>query len=157
MKTLQVRKTALSHMMRLAGIMLAVFLAGLHQSLVKPALGADTVNLENRSPASIDDSFKATVNDSVTRLIVQHDDKILMCGSFTQVNGASRQGAARLHPDGSLDPSFNPPAISRLCIQQADGRILAITPSQTLVRLRPDGALDTEFTVVNGYWCAVSI
>lgn len=38
------------------------------------------------------------------------DGTLVVAGPFTEVGGTSRRGLARLHPDGSLDPSFNPPA-----------------------------------------------
>jgi uncharacterized delta-60 repeat protein len=46
-------------------------------------------------------------NDIVNGLAVQEDGKILVVGDFTEYDGVSRRFIARLHPDGSLDPSFH--------------------------------------------------
>jgi uncharacterized delta-60 repeat protein len=46
-------------------------------------------------------------NDVVNGLAVQEDSKILVVGDFTEYDGVSRRFIARLHPDGSLDPSFH--------------------------------------------------
>jgi uncharacterized delta-60 repeat protein len=43
-----------------------------------------------------------------TSLVVQPDDKLLVVGKFSHVNGVLRGGLARLNSDGSLDASFVP-------------------------------------------------
>lgn len=53
-------------------------------------------------------AFAPDVNGTVYAIAVQADGRILIGGSFTQVNGVSRTYLARLFPDGSLDASFAP-------------------------------------------------
>jgi len=57
---------------------------------------------------------------------IQPDGKILICGSFTSVQGVPRNSIARLNTDGSLDLDFNPNPDSRVraVAVQADGKIL---------------------------------
>src|SRR5206468_12110603 len=43
-------------------------------------------------------------------LAVQTDGKIVVGGSFSTLNGQTRDYIGRLDPDGSLDASFNPGA-----------------------------------------------
>jgi len=79
---------------------------------------------------------------------VQPDGKILVAGSFESYNGVPRSGLFRLHPDGSLDGSFEVdpeslPWVGQLQLLR-DGSILALGSS--LYRLYPDGSIDTSFT-----------
>jgi uncharacterized delta-60 repeat protein len=61
---------------------------------------------------SLDDTFQINVGvrTSVSGwcVAVQSDNKLLIGGPFTSVNGTERAGMARLNPDGSLDPGFSP-------------------------------------------------
>jgi len=45
-------------------------------------------------------------------IAIQEDGRIVICGSFTAVNGVKRLYIARLNPDGSLDDTFKSPFIS---------------------------------------------
>ncbi|MGN6416072.1 MAG: delta-60 repeat domain-containing protein [Pseudobacter sp.] len=56
-----------------------------------------------------DDSFTPiTVDGRIDDVEIQgFDQKILIAGSFTKVNGVRRGGVARLNTDGTLDESFN--------------------------------------------------
>jgi uncharacterized delta-60 repeat protein len=100
----------------------------------------------------------------VTSLALQGDGKILIGGSFTNVNGVARQGVARLNRDGSLDTTFldglsgattSEPGncfISAMVLQ-SDGKVLIGgvfdfingVPRKNLPRLNSDGSLDTGF------------
>ena len=53
-----------------------------------------------------DPAFSASTNGVVQAIAVQADGKVLLGGSFTQVNGVARAGLARLNADGSLDTAF---------------------------------------------------
>ena len=69
-------------------------------------------------------------------------------GSFESYNGIPRVGLFRLHPDGSLDETFEVdpealPWVGQLQLLR-DGSILALGSS--LYRLFPDGSIDTSFT-----------
>ncbi len=70
---------------------------------------------------SVDTSFKATgvtggplnvliAGDTATvwAIALQADGKILIGGTFNTVNGIHRSHLARLHPDGTLDATFDP-------------------------------------------------
>lgn len=59
---------------------------------------------------SLDATFNpgSGANGEVRRIEVQSDGKIIIAGSFSQVNGISRNRLARLNADGSLDVAFNP-------------------------------------------------
>ncbi|HVK46820.1 MAG TPA: hypothetical protein VM488_03235 [Pseudobacter sp.] len=58
----------------------------------------------------IDPGFQVLNMDGRADVVVVQpwDQKILIGGGFTTINGISRKGVARLHTDGSLDLSFNP-------------------------------------------------
>ena len=75
---------------------------------------------------------------SVVAIALQSDGKVLIGGSFTNVNGTSGNRIARLSADGSLDTNFNPGT-------GVNGSVLAIT-------LQPDGKvlIGGSFTAVNG-------
>ncbi len=97
-------------------------------------------------------------NDYIGRaVLVPGSGKILISGDFTSFNGVPRNRIARLHPDGSLDTTFDPGAgadrhINAIAVQ-ADGRILIGgyfsnyngVPRNYLARLNTDGSLDTSF------------
>jgi uncharacterized delta-60 repeat protein len=118
------------------------------------------------APGSLDPAFNAgTINGAVRVLVIQPDDKILIAGDFTSVNGLARHGLARLNRDGALDLTFNPAPeltqspsnhITDLALQ-TNGNILlgglfdlkvpnATTNTAHLVlRLLSDGSLDTSY------------
>jgi uncharacterized delta-60 repeat protein len=83
----------------------------------------------------VDLPFNPNPNHFVSSMAVQADGQILVCGGFTTLeptNGidppVSRNGIARLKPDGTLDFPFNPNALGGGVIAialQADGKILA--------------------------------
>lgn len=91
----------------------------------------------------------------VTALLVQPDDRVLVLGGFDRVNGVPRKNLARLHPDGTLDTSFNTGTwVNRglfAMALQPDGKLLlAGRDDQTkddVVRLNPDGSIDPTFNI----------
>jgi uncharacterized delta-60 repeat protein len=108
----------------------------------------------------------------VYSVVLQKDGKILVGGAFSGVAGQSRWNLARLNPDGTLDPTFNPGAqtpsgqseVYSLALQ-ADGKILVGgsfallggVPCGNLGRLNADGSVDTSFNPdVTGYYDSVS-
>src|SRR6185436_15405568 len=46
-------------------------------------------------------------NKPVRAMALQPDDRVLVAGDFTEYNDISRNGFARLNPDGSLDLTFD--------------------------------------------------
>ncbi len=94
---------------------------------------------------------------SAYAVMVQPDARILVGGSFTTINGVARGGIARLNPDGSIDPSFNPGSGANGCVnaivRQNDGRIVIAgqfsrfngVSRNRVARLHPNGTLDLSF------------
>jgi len=89
-----------------------------------------------------------------TTLARQADGKIVIGGSFLQVDGATHTRLARLNVDGSVDPTFTDPAVDsevKAVAVQPDGKLLiggSFTsvggqPRHYLARLDADGTLDT--------------
>lgn len=107
---------------------------------------------------SLDTSFTTTgINSNILSSAVQSDGKIIIGGTFTTVNGSTRNFIARLNSDGTLDTGFNPnlnASVLSNCISlQSDGKILiggdfttvgGVTRNR-LARLNSDGTLDTSF------------
>jgi len=120
------------------------------------------------SDGSLDTAFNppAGANGSVFALDRQSDGKVLVGGTFTQLNGSNSQiRLGRLNADGSLDTSFSPTANNTVnTIKfQPDGKILVggifssigATAKSSIARLNANGSLDLSFmptataTVVN--------
>jgi uncharacterized delta-60 repeat protein len=115
---------------------------------------------------SPDATFTADLGTSarVRSILLQPGGKILIGGSFTQVNGVSRNGIARLNANGTLDASFDPGTgldktgsgsseeINTIAVQD-DGKLLVGgtfssyngTAGNWLVRLEANGAIDPAF------------
>jgi len=111
---------------------------------------------------SLDAAFNANLGagfsgGSVNTLALQPDGKVLVAGSFTDLNGLTAAPLVRLNADGTRDASFTVP-ISQgsyvgSVLVQPDGKvivtgILNVTGANTIsiVRLTATGALDTSFT-----------
>jgi len=88
--------------------------------------------------------------------------KVYFAGDFTRMNSVPRHGVARLHPDGSVDTSFDPGggangSIYSLAVQR-DGKVLVAGEFRNfagsgvnyLVRLETNGAVDTTFNQGRG-------
>ena len=134
-----------------------------------------TVLTASAQTLRVDSSFTPNLQTAdgtpaqVNALAVQADGRLLVGGNFTTVNGQTRPGLARLMPDGTLDPSFAPPASFR--DGTLGGDVTAIMPSRmggiyvelvrnvampeltapsyfALLRLTETGAVDSGFTPV---------
>lgn len=91
----------------------------------------------------------------------QPDGKLIAVGEFTTFNGVTRNRVVRLHPDGTVDTTFNPGTGANGTVNavllQPDGKILIGgaftayngTGREYLARLNDDGSLDTGFTGPN--------
>ena len=141
-----------------------VYIAGFLLSIS----GAPVPNIARLNPdGSVDRSFDVGTgpNNTVSKVLLQQDGKVLVSGGFTSVNGVTRNGTARLNPDGSLDTSF--PQISSnasavrldFCGLEPDGDIF-ICGDFTMVngiarsgmaRLTPSGLVDQTFSIGSGF------
>jgi uncharacterized delta-60 repeat protein len=118
-------------------------------------LEADGTLDSSFNPGVVANSF---VYPNLYCLAVQPDEKILLGGAFSTVAGQARAGLARLNPDGTLDPGFNPGTDGRVyCLAlQKDGKILVAgffnslggQPRIGLGRLNSDGTLDSSFNPI---------
>lgn len=73
-----------------------------------------------------------------TNVIVQQDDKIIICGSFLTFNGVNKNSIVRLNSDGSIDSSF----ITGNGFQFNDLFNNALVPADvSYVRLRSNGQI----------------
>jgi len=98
------------------------------------------------------------INNPVHALALQPDGKVIIGGSFTEVYGASRNSIARLHPNGTVDVSFNPDTgadgLVNAVALQPDGKVLiggdfisvAGVSRFRIARLNADGSLDSTFS-----------
>jgi uncharacterized delta-60 repeat protein len=99
----------------------------------------------------IDSSFTPPLElgQTVTKLLLQSDGKILVGGLFEVNAGAPGNMITRLNPDGSVDGSFHVIAspysgVSGMSLQ-ADGKILVSFGFEPR-RLNADGSVDLSFT-----------
>ena len=109
---------------------------------------------------TIDPTFNPGANGLIQTLVLQPDGKILIGGFFTMVGGGGtgstpRNRIARLNPDGTVDPAFNPGAnstVTALALQK-DQKILVTgaftnlggAQRRSIGRLNSDGTLDPSF------------
>jgi uncharacterized delta-60 repeat protein len=116
---------------------------------------------------TIDDTFKigTGTNNTIQKMILQKDGKIIIGGDFSMYNGVARGGIVRLNVNGSVDTTFNPGtglknllgSLSAIEIQQ-DGKIIIGgrftsfngTNINRIARLNADGTLDASFNVGTG-------
>lgn len=56
---------------------------------------------------NLDTTFTPTTDGHITQLELLSDGKMMIAGSFVNVNGVTRARIARLNADGSLDQSFD--------------------------------------------------
>jgi uncharacterized delta-60 repeat protein len=117
------------------------------------------------SNGTLDDGFNVGTGfqNTVNRIVVQSDGKILVGGGFTSYNGTSRNFIARLNSDGTLDSGFNVGTgfqnTVNTIVVQSDGKILVGggftsyngTSINRIARLNSDGTLDAGFTVGTGF------
>jgi uncharacterized delta-60 repeat protein len=114
---------------------------------------------------SQDTSFSVDFGDcshsqsgEINAITMQTDGRILIGGCFESVNGAARQGAARLYSNGSLDYGFNPFwsagwGESHVLLMQPDGKLLVggrFGADENVRRLDSYGSPDAQFQAVIG-------
>src|SRR5690349_13068869 len=101
------------------------------------------------------DGFDPNVTGFVRTLAVQADGRIIIGGTFTQVQGMACSNLARLTLDGALDTNFTAQAdgdVHCLAVQSngwilvgGDFTQLGGQPRARLGRLSPDGSPDLAF------------
>ncbi|WP_299130081.1 T9SS type A sorting domain-containing protein [uncultured Winogradskyella sp.] len=116
------------------------------------------------SDGSLDSNFNSGMgpDNSVSSIVIQDDEKILIGGSFSNYNGIESNRIARLNNDGSLDSNFNSGigpnnSVFKISIQD-DGKILTggnfLTYNElsirNIARLNSDGSLDINFNASTG-------
>ena len=137
-------------------ITMLIFLSG---SFFLPATLPPAADL---TPGSLDTGFEpgGGANNTVYAAALQSDGRVLIGGTFTQVDGTPRSYIARLKADGTLDTAFDaaPNLLIYAIAAQPDGKII-IGGSFTQVngsarnriaRLNADGSLDTGFNPGSG-------
>jgi uncharacterized delta-60 repeat protein len=117
-----------------------------------------------RPNATVDTSFNpgAGADGPVHWVSVLPDDRTLIAGAFSLVDGNTDTRVARLSRDGTVDPSFFANVISNgtvYCLAaQSDGKVVlggdfvlnTSTNTYHLLRLNGDGSLDTGFRMGAG-------
>lgn len=100
-------------------------------------------------------------NSTVLNMVVQPDGKIVISGSFTTVDGITRNRIARLNLNGTLDPTFSGGgmnnSIEALALQE-DGKLITggtFTAAHgigrsRIARLNASGSLDASYVTNRG-------
>jgi len=112
-------------------------------------------------------SKTGSASAEIRAIVVQSDDKIIIAGDFTSVNGVERNYIARLNSDGTLDTGYNPDAdntIRKLLLQQ-DGSLLVAgaftniggSNRNRLARLNSSGLADSFNPNVSGEVRAIAL
>lgn len=111
------------------------------------------------TPGALDPGFDpgTGTNNTVYATALQSDGRVLLAGSFTQVNGTPRPYIARLNADGTFDTTFDPGTGPNLLVyavaSQPDGKVLIGgqftqvdgTAYSAIARLNADGTPDATF------------
>ncbi len=123
---------------------------------VAPVVTPGALVLDDRFDLTFERELSDLIAEAVTQVQALASGKFLVAGGFTRIGGVARSRLARFNADGTVDPSFVPPAInapvSRFVVQP-DGKIVIagdfyrVGPSSSggLARLLADGALDAAF------------
>ncbi|MCI0748499.1 MAG: hypothetical protein L0Y58_24085 [Verrucomicrobia subdivision 3 bacterium] len=124
----------------------------------------DSVNGESRNDiaqlnadGTLDSGFQmvSRISGFVSSFAVQSDGRVLIGGSFTNVNGVTRNRIARLNADGTLDTGFQTDlndSVGSIAVQ-ADRKVLIGgfftnvngESRNRIARLNADGTLDRSF------------
>ena len=111
--------------------------------------GIVRLNLDGTIDSDFDVGTGMEVNSGfalLRTLTIQSDGKIVLAGNFDSFNGYEADGIVRLNPDGSVDPSFQIPALPTIGSIKVlpDDKIL-ITTTSYLFRLQSNGRRDASF------------
>jgi uncharacterized delta-60 repeat protein len=119
---------------------------------------------------SIDSTFnaRAYADEDIRKVLIEKDDKIVVCGYTYTTNNVPSSYLERLNPDGSQDESFQSatkPGIALwTMVVQDDGKIVVAgyrvsndTHYPYLARINMDGSVDASFQVSQAtgdtIWC----
>jgi len=109
---------------------------------------------------SLDSSFDISTgfNNTVKKIVIQTDSRILMIGDFTTYKGLTQNYIARLNTDGSLDSTFNigtgfNSSFLSDIVLQTDGKVLVCgnftayngSTRRHIVRINTNGSVDSSF------------
>ena len=109
---------------------------------------------------SLDSSFDISTgfNNTVKKIVIQTDSRILMIGDFTTYKGLTQNYIARLNTDGSLDSTFNigtgfNSSFLSDIVLQSDGKVLVCgnftayngSTRNHIVRINTNGSVDSSF------------
>ena len=113
---------------------------------------------------ALETGFKPLLTNGLPRsgagiygIAVQPDNRIVLVGEFSVLDGQASGGIGRLNPDGTVDASFNPPGtsgtVSALALQPdgkilfggSGGMVIGHSPPNCLGRLNADGSVDQTF------------
>ncbi|MFO1500633.1 MAG: Calx-beta domain-containing protein [Verrucomicrobiota bacterium] len=86
-----------------------------------PALDLSPLALRLNADGSLDSSLAWTFDPAgsdIRSAAAQSDMKILLSGFYSSVNGVSRPGLARLHPDGHFDYGFSPKLVDQSPVRE---------------------------------------
>lgn len=101
-------------------------------------------------------------DNTIARILLQADNKIIIAGAFSAYNGTSRKRIARLTTSGSLDVTFNPGLGANdnvlAVAHDADSKFIIGglftefngTSKKRIARLNNDGSLDNTFNSGTG-------
>jgi hypothetical protein len=110
---------------------------------------------------SADTTFVVTLDKAASALALDASGKLLLGGSFTQLNGGAVGGLVRLNADATIDSTFTPdPGISAVTsLAPVPGNAglllvgggLGLATGATVTRLKSDGTVDTTFSLGRGF------
>jgi uncharacterized delta-60 repeat protein len=139
--------------------------------------GIGTFIIRLNSDGSVDSSFRPKVNAPIYAIAIQADNKILIGGNFSIVNGVACAQLARLDVNGGLDQSFNfqnnitsyyDRAVTSIALSKVPnfptielitivgiralpirslGLILVPVPAYGIMRLSQNGSFDSSFLI----------
>ncbi len=130
-------------------------------SLFESINGVSVTNLARlHSDGRVDTSFHGFLQSSgsspagVDHLVVLPDDRILVTGTFDQVNGEPIRQVVRMDADGNVDPTFLGSSLSTdeggFVAPASGGKILVRSRALPgLKRLLADGTVDPSFALTN--------
>ncbi|HKP68357.1 MAG TPA: hypothetical protein VJV05_03670 [Pyrinomonadaceae bacterium] len=123
-----------------------------------PAARIARLNTDGTLDATFNASIGTGPNQSVLRIALQNDGKIILAGDFSSINAVNKGRIARLNADGTNDASFDNGGVGfagRIndVAVQADGKIVVGGSFSTfngsalnqVARLNSNGSRDTSF------------